>query len=187
MPSTPNLGGRPTIGPKVETRLHPDALAKVEADARARGLSRADWLRKAALDALPYDCLAPQGVDALRGALADLDTLSYRRDDALDPEVPVDERVIAGAQYAETIHQMRVLLSRVREGLPVEEARDAYRAASAADPDTTRTETATAWARCAAADHLSALVDAVALLLPVDDGSVQKRARLDDPLMDLGE
>ncbi|MFE6474535.1 hypothetical protein [Streptomyces rochei] len=41
----PNLGGRPMVGPKVETRISPETLAKVEAAAKAAGMSRAAWLR----------------------------------------------------------------------------------------------------------------------------------------------
>ncbi|WP_333757978.1 hypothetical protein [Streptomyces sp. ISBFB 2968] len=41
----PNLGGRPMVGPKVETRISPETLEKVEAAAKAAGMSRAAWLR----------------------------------------------------------------------------------------------------------------------------------------------
>lgn len=41
----PNLGGRPVVGPKVETRIAPETLTKVEAAAKAAGMSRAAWLR----------------------------------------------------------------------------------------------------------------------------------------------
>lgn len=42
----PNLGGRPAVGPKVEFRLEPDILAKVDARAAAEGIKRAEMLRR---------------------------------------------------------------------------------------------------------------------------------------------
>lgn len=42
--SGPNLGGRPGIGPKVDTRLDPETLARV--DALRNGRDRADVLRE---------------------------------------------------------------------------------------------------------------------------------------------
>ncbi|MGW1180196.1 hypothetical protein [Streptomyces drozdowiczii] len=42
----PNLGGRPQIGPKVETRLPADVLAKVDARAASQSIPRADVLRQ---------------------------------------------------------------------------------------------------------------------------------------------
>lgn len=44
--SGPNLGGRPTVGPKVEVRLDPDTLAKVDARATEEGVKRAEMLRR---------------------------------------------------------------------------------------------------------------------------------------------
>ncbi|MFD9004445.1 hypothetical protein ACFV0T_26390 [Streptomyces sp. NPDC059582] len=41
----PNLGGRPVVGPKLETRVDEAVLAKVDAAAKAAGTSRAAWLR----------------------------------------------------------------------------------------------------------------------------------------------
>ena len=135
--------------------------------------------------ALPYSCLTQHGTHALNSAIADIDGLADFRDDARDPEVPVAERVIAGIRYAETVHQMRVLLDAMRDALPVQEARSAYAAASSADPNMTKEETATAWARTTAAEQLRALLDAVGQMLPVNGPSVRENASLDDPLMDL--
>ncbi|MGW3383312.1 ribbon-helix-helix domain-containing protein [Streptomyces albogriseolus] len=42
----PNLGGRPTVGPKVEVRLDPETLAKVDARAAQEGVKRAEMLRR---------------------------------------------------------------------------------------------------------------------------------------------
>lgn len=44
--SGPNLGGRPVVGPKVEVRLDPDTLAKVDARADKEGVKRAEVLRR---------------------------------------------------------------------------------------------------------------------------------------------
>ncbi|WP_043385661.1 hypothetical protein [Streptomyces mutabilis] len=50
-PDTPdeeglNLGGRPVVGPKVETRLAPETLAKVDERAEKEGVKRAEMLRR---------------------------------------------------------------------------------------------------------------------------------------------
>jgi hypothetical protein len=135
--------------------------------------------------ALPYSCLTQHGHHALNAAIADIDSLADFRDDARDPEIPAEERVIAGIRYAETVHQMRLLLDAMRDVLPVQEARSAYAEASTADPTMTKEETANAWARATAADQLHALLDAVGQLLPVNGPSVRANASLDDPLMDL--
>jgi hypothetical protein len=42
----PNLGGRPTVGPKVEVRLDPETLAKIDARADKEGVKRAEMLRR---------------------------------------------------------------------------------------------------------------------------------------------
>lgn len=44
--SGPNLGGRPAVGPKVETRLEKDVLEQVDARAAKEGVSRAEMLRR---------------------------------------------------------------------------------------------------------------------------------------------
>lgn len=44
--SGPNLGGRPAVGPKVDVRLDPDTLAKVDARAAQEGVKRAEMLRR---------------------------------------------------------------------------------------------------------------------------------------------
>jgi len=46
--SGPNLGGRPEVGPAFSVKFPPDLLAKVDEAARADGVSRAEWLRRAA-------------------------------------------------------------------------------------------------------------------------------------------
>lgn len=42
----PNLGGRPVVGPKVETRLDTETLAKVDERAEKEGVKRAEMLRR---------------------------------------------------------------------------------------------------------------------------------------------
>ncbi|GHC40003.1 hypothetical protein GCM10010348_79160 [Streptomyces anthocyanicus] len=42
----PNLGGRPAVGPKVEVRLDPDILARVDERAAKEGVKRAEMLRR---------------------------------------------------------------------------------------------------------------------------------------------
>lgn len=180
-----NPGGRPEVGPKIELRLPKETLDRVNAAAGPQKGARAQWLRDAVHHALPYSCLTPHGRHAIASALDDVDGLADFRDEARDVEVPAEERVIAGVKYDETLHEMRVLLSRMREMLPVQETRDAYVAASAADPNMVKEETAKAWARNTAADQLYAILDAVGQLLPVNGPSVRDRASLDDPLMDL--
>ncbi|MCM8552271.1 CopG family transcriptional regulator [Streptomyces sp. STCH 565 A] len=42
----PDLGGRPVVGPKVETRVSPEILARIEARAVKEDVSRAEMLRR---------------------------------------------------------------------------------------------------------------------------------------------
>ena len=44
--SGPSLGGRPTVGPKVETRLAEEDIEKVDQRAKEEGVSRAEMLRR---------------------------------------------------------------------------------------------------------------------------------------------
>lgn len=48
-----NPGGRPAIGPQIAIAFPPDMLARVDAAARAAGVSRAEWIRRAVVAALP--------------------------------------------------------------------------------------------------------------------------------------
>lgn len=53
--------GRPAVGPMITLRLTPEDLVAIDEDAAARGISRAEWLRRAAgdfLEAVPRDELA---------------------------------------------------------------------------------------------------------------------------------
>lgn len=45
-------GGRPEIGPAFSLRFQPDLLAAVDAAAEREGITRAEWVRRAALAAL---------------------------------------------------------------------------------------------------------------------------------------
>lgn len=49
-----SAGGRPTVGPKVETRLPTYTLQKVDAFAAKHDLTRAEALRQLISDALPH-------------------------------------------------------------------------------------------------------------------------------------
>lgn len=180
-----NPGGRPEVGPKVELRLPAETLSRVDADANRQQISRARWLRDAVHEALPYDCLTPHGRHAMTAALANIDSLADYRAEALDPEVPVEDRAIESIQYADTVHEMRVLLGTLRDALPTRETRDAHMTAKGTDPGMTTAESAKAWAQNAAAERLYAILDAVGQLLPVDGNSVRDRASLDDPTADL--
>lgn len=44
--SGPNLGGRPAVGAKVETRLPDDVLAALDGRAKTEGVSRAEMIRR---------------------------------------------------------------------------------------------------------------------------------------------
>lgn len=180
-----NPGGRPEVGPKVELRLPAETLAQVDADANRQQITRARWLRDAVHQSLPYNCLTPHGRHAMTAALADIDGLADYRAEALDPEVPAEDRVVESVQYASTVHEMRVLLDELRDALPMRETHDAYMAAKSADPGMATEETANAWARNTAAERLYAILDAVGQLLPADGTRVRDRASLDDPMMDL--
>lgn len=43
----PDLGGRPPVGPAVQVRIPADDLARLDAAARAVGVTRAEWIRRA--------------------------------------------------------------------------------------------------------------------------------------------
>lgn len=50
--SGPNLGGRPAVGTKVETRLPDDLLARVDERAEVEGVARAEMIRRLVAAAL---------------------------------------------------------------------------------------------------------------------------------------
>ena len=43
----PSRGGRPPIGPQINVAISPKAVARVDAAARAVGISRSEWIRRA--------------------------------------------------------------------------------------------------------------------------------------------
>ncbi|GGX40324.1 hypothetical protein GCM10010341_72780 [Streptomyces noursei] len=132
---------------------------------------------------MPDPYLTPMGRRALADVLGELAEHASFRGWALNPEADREERLIAAERYAVTIHEMRTMIGELRDALPRQAARDAYLRADAADPTMSRPETARAWARTEAADLLDRLLDATALLLPIDGISVQSRA--EDPTIDV--
>lgn len=54
-------GGRPEIGPMITVRFTKDDLTSIDAAAATQGVSRAEWLRRAAGDrlAMPREGLGP--------------------------------------------------------------------------------------------------------------------------------
>ena len=48
----PNRGGRPAIGPQVNIAMSPATVARVDTAARAAGVSRSEWIRRAVEAAL---------------------------------------------------------------------------------------------------------------------------------------
>ena len=48
----PNRGGRPAIGPQINVAIPPEVVARVDAAARAAGISRSEWIRRAIESAL---------------------------------------------------------------------------------------------------------------------------------------
>jgi len=49
----PRRGGRPAIGPQTTIAFPPAMLARVDAAAKAEGITRAEWVRQACATALP--------------------------------------------------------------------------------------------------------------------------------------
>ena len=47
-----NPGGRPAIGPQINVAISPEVVARVDAAARAAGISRSEWIRRAIESAL---------------------------------------------------------------------------------------------------------------------------------------
>lgn len=177
--------GRPEIGPKIETRVPEADLATIDGDANRRGVGRARWLRDAVQRSLPYSVL--QGHSYMDGVLDEVDGwLGSCRDVATDPDEPVADRVSRGIAYEECISQMRASLREALDAIPVQETRDAYAAAvKGATGDMTQQQ-AEIWGRTSGAEFAAAILDALLLTLPVDGLGVRDRARLDDPLTDLG-
>lgn len=42
-----NPGGRPPIGPQINVAISPEVVARVDTAARAAGVSRSEWIRRA--------------------------------------------------------------------------------------------------------------------------------------------
>ena len=82
-PSQPNPGGRPEVGPKVEARLTPATLQRLDARAAATGKSRADTVR----------ALIKTGLDNPR-SLADLER----------PLKLIDQTVEGDLSYGISVH-----------------------------------------------------------------------------------
>ncbi|MER7688807.1 hypothetical protein [Streptomyces sp. NPDC097610] len=108
------------------------------------------------------------------------ETLATLREAALDAEFPREEREFRAGAYAASIHEMRVLLGQIRDGLPLQEARDAYAQADASEAENSPA-LAKAWGRAMAVDAIESLLDTFTLALPVDGNGVRERAALDDP------
>jgi hypothetical protein len=177
--------GRPEIGPKVETRLSEEIVAIIDGDANKRFIKRAEWLRRAAIRSLPHQALGRQ--DLLDDGLAEADGwLRSAREAALDGELPQQEREFQGAAYAACVSQMRDVFRQALDSIPVREANQAYAQAQAADSEETP-ELAELWGRATGASMAAAILDALLLTLPIDSVGVKERAKLDDPMMDLGE
>ena len=47
-----NPGGRPVIGPQINVAIPPETVARVDTAARAAGISRSEWIRRAVEAAL---------------------------------------------------------------------------------------------------------------------------------------
>ena len=48
----PSRGGRPPIGPQINVAIPPETVARVDAAARAVGVSRSEWIRQAIAERL---------------------------------------------------------------------------------------------------------------------------------------
>jgi hypothetical protein len=174
-----NRGGRPAVGPAISVAYPETLLAEIDAVANTQRTTRAQWLREAAVAALPHDTL--KNKDGIQDTLEDLDSwLVQARDTALDVEYPREEREFRAEAYASCVHEMRTLLGQIRDALPAQEARDAYAQADDSEPEGSK-ELARTWGRTTAVDAMESLLDSFAMMLPVDGNSVRERASLDDP------
>src|SRR5690606_12376220 len=173
---------RPEIGPKTEVRLPDDVVTTIDADAARQHISRAEWLRRAALHYLPHRALDPRHL--VTDALIETDTwLADTREWALDPDESAGERAARGAAYAQCVSQMRDAIRQARDSIRVQELSEEYAQAPADD----RAEWGRRWGRASGADMAAKILDALLLTLPLDGTRVETRSRLDDPLMDLGD
>ncbi|MEX3101220.1 MULTISPECIES: hypothetical protein [unclassified Streptomyces] len=183
-PSAPSKGGRPSVGPAISVAYPEGLLVEIGEAAAARQISRAQWLRGAAEAALPYEGLIDQHRGAMADALRDLDgQLQGRREWALGAEYPREERVWQGEAYSQLIHEMRVLVARLRDELPVREASEAFARLDRERPGSL--ESARAWAHGQATETVYAVLNSLAMLLPGDGIRVRARAESDDPMEDL--
>lgn len=48
----PSRGGRPAIGPQINVAISGEMVARIDAAARAAGISRSEWIRRAVEAAL---------------------------------------------------------------------------------------------------------------------------------------
>jgi hypothetical protein len=174
-----NPGGRPAIGPAISVAYPATLLADVDAAATQQRTSRAQWLREAAVAALPFRVL--QRKADLQDTMEEVDdSLATLRKVALDAEYDREEREFRAEAYASTIREMRLLLGQIRDSLPKQEARDAYAQADVSESENS-TARAQVWAKTMAADTVDDILDALTTMLPVDGASVRNRATLDDP------
>lgn len=182
MTNTQNPGGRPEIGPKVETRLSEDVLTVIDGDANKARIKRAEWLRRAALRSLPHATLGDKA--HIDNALADTDSwLDGVRDAALDAELSQQEREFRGIAYATCISEMRDAFRQALDSLPVQQAGEAY--ANAANSTQETPELARLWGKTTGAEMAADILNALIRTLPLDGQRVQDRASLEDPQMDL--
>ena len=174
-----NPGGRPAIGPAISVAYPETLLADIDGAANRQQTTRAQWLREAAVAALPHRTLTRKA--ELHDTMDDLDdSLATLREAALETEYPRQERIFRAEAYATTIHEMRLLLRQMRDTLPMQEARDAFVEADLSEPEES-TARAKAWARAQAVGKVDEILDLLTRTLPIDGISVRDRAELDDP------
>lgn len=156
--------------PSAEAGYPPELLEEIRSEANRRMITLTEWLRRAAVSALPYEAMSSR--DALLDALRNADgVLADIRRDALDAALPREERVHQGAAYGAYVHTLRTALQAAAAALPVRESSDAYEQAVEDEPEHSR-ELAQAWGRACGIGTAADLLAALSGMLPFDDPMV---------------
>ncbi|MFF9624305.1 hypothetical protein [Streptomyces griseosporeus] len=169
----------------METRLPEDVVTIIDGDANKHFIKRAEWLRRAAMRALPPETLG--STVPVGEALEAMDEwLSGVRSAAMNAEFTQQERMFRGVAYDACIAEVRDALLQALDMLPAQQANAAYQAATEVSDEETA-EVAQLWGRAMGVEFAAKFLDAVLQVLPLDGVSVRQRSNLDDPCMDLSE
>ncbi|MGW4810569.1 hypothetical protein ACWEPB_02840 [Kitasatospora cineracea] len=177
-------GGRPAVGPQISVAYSPEQLERIDAAANRVGITRAEWLRRAAEQALyrPTELtFLPllQHLRELDEELADL------RGGVTDPHSEAYERVYCATALSTVTSTLRTLLAEARSALPdwhgpsqeygrleleVDRRESEQLAAEQTPEPESRVPLATAWAELKAWQAAAGVLDLMQQMLPTRTG-----------------